>query len=284
MNKETEDIKLKMSRRLITICEMLRDSSKTVSCVADVGCDHGYISIYLVQHGIADRAIAMDVRRGPLSGAESNIEEYGQQGKITTRLSDGLKELSKGEADTVVVAGMGGKLMIKIIEEGKPNALGIRNGILQPQSELPEFRKSIREMGYSILDERIIHEDGKYYFPMRIDFQDGRQKLSEYYLQLASEMEVIILSEQNDTEDKLATSVSCTDKTCTLEQFVRICNRFGEHNILRRDRLLYDFCVHGREVCTTILNNLDQTTHIDRYNEVAEELSDINAVLHLFDD
>lgn len=261
MNKETEDIKLKMSRRLITICEMLRDSERPVSCVADVGCDHGYISIYLVQHGIADRAIAMDVRKGPLSGAESNIEEYGQRDKITTRLSDGLKVLTPGEADTVVVAGMGGKLMIKILEEGKPTVLGISQGILQPQSELSEFRKYLREKGYSILDERVIHEDGKYYFPIKVTFT----------------------SWQNDRDNQGMTDVSCADEISAWEHNTRICDRFGKYNILRRDPVLHDFLIRGREVCLSILQNLDKTGHSERYAEVEEELSDINTVLQLFE-
>lgn len=296
MNKEIEDIKSKMSRRLITICEMLRDSEIPVSCVADVGCDHGYISIYLVSHDIADRAIAMDVRKGPLSGAGSNIEEYGQQDKITTRLSDGLKEVSQGEADTVVVAGMGGKLMIKILEEGNPKALGIRKGILQPQSEIPEFRKYLREKGYSITDEQIVLEDGKYYFPMKVRF------LSESFTETDTNSELTKMSGDYDIALNTATDVSCDlvkDASAgadpaisrvatqisgaTSQETLRICDRFGAHNILRRDPLLRDYCLHGREVCASILKNLVQGSHGKRYTQVTEELSDIEKVLSLFE-
>ena len=85
----------RMSMRLVTIADMLGADGFRPKAVADVGCDHGYISIYLVQSGIADSAIAMDVRKGPLSGAAGNISEYGLDGSIVTRLSDGLKELNK---------------------------------------------------------------------------------------------------------------------------------------------------------------------------------------------
>ena len=130
----------KMSQRLVTVAEMLRDDSGKKLAVADVGCDHGYVSIYLVQSGIASSAVAMDVRQGPLSGASDNIREYGLLDVITTRLSDGLKELKKGEADSLIIAGMGGKLMERLVKEGNLKELGIKTAVLQPQSDLSEFR------------------------------------------------------------------------------------------------------------------------------------------------
>ena len=277
-SSEQENVRSKMSRRLITICEMLKDAgsidtgsegdfpleSPCIGTVADIGCDHGYISIYLVQNRIAHRAIAMDVRRGPLDGARSNIDYYGQQDCITTRLSDGLKALSPDEADAVVIAGMGGKLMMKILEEGNPTALGIKKGILQPQSEIPEFRKYLRDKGYSVLDERIVLEDGKYYFPMKVSFEES----------------MTLTSEKDDTKAFDTTVVS--EKLA--DQEMRIFDRFGGKNILRRDPLLRDYCLHGQEVCTSILSSLDERSHPERYREVSEELSDIRQVLELFGD
>ena len=87
------------------------DMVSTGGVVADIGCDHGYLSIYLLESGKKDRAIAMDVRPGPLSSAEENIRLAGLSDSIELRLSDGLEKLSIGEADTVVIAGMGGPLM-----------------------------------------------------------------------------------------------------------------------------------------------------------------------------
>ena len=104
-----------MSQRLITVADMLKSDGEALKA-ADVGCDHGYVSIYLVQRGIAKSVIAMDVRKGPLSAAGANISEYGLEDLISTRLSDGVKELEKGEANAIVIAGMGGKLMERLIE------------------------------------------------------------------------------------------------------------------------------------------------------------------------
>ena len=148
----------RMSHRLLVLAEMLRhtdsDDAAKISnelndtdkrpVVADIGCDHGYVSIYLVESGIASRAIAMDVRKGPLSGAASNIHDYGLSDYITTRLSDGLKALEPGEADAIIIEGMGGKRMMRILEEGNPAALGACFGVLQPQSDLDEFRKRVQ--------------------------------------------------------------------------------------------------------------------------------------------
>ena len=75
--------------------------------LADIGTDHGYVPIYLVEKGIVPSAIAMDVRRGPLEKAAHNIKVHGLEQLIQTRLSDGLKQLRENEADTVLIAGMG---------------------------------------------------------------------------------------------------------------------------------------------------------------------------------
>ena len=150
-NDANNDVALKMSVRLKEIAELLRSSDKLK--VADVGCDHGYVSIYLVSHGIADECIAMDVRKGPLSGAQENISEYGLEGSIKTRLSDGVKELKSNEADSLVIAGMGGNLMRRILEEGKVKELGIKTAVLQPQSDIADFRNFLRDSGFIITDE-----------------------------------------------------------------------------------------------------------------------------------
>ena len=91
----------------------------TGTCVADIGTDHGYVPIFLVEQGIVRKAVAMDVNRGPLERARIHITEKGLSDRIETRLSDGLKKLNVGEVDTIIAAGMGGGLIIRILEEGR---------------------------------------------------------------------------------------------------------------------------------------------------------------------
>ena len=135
--------------------------------LADVGCDHGYLSIYLVEERIVPSAIAMDVRPGPLSRARENISRYGLEDYIETRLSDGLTKLEPGEGDTLVIAGMGGPLMERILNEGAKVREGFQELILQPQSDLPHFRHFLSEIGWEIVREEMIKEDGKFYPMMK---------------------------------------------------------------------------------------------------------------------
>ena len=123
---------IQLSKRLLAAAGMVTKGN----IVADVGCDHAYTSIYLCQAGIAPKVIAMDVNKGPLVGAKAHVEEAGLSENIDIRLSDGLQRLIPGEADTVLLCGMGGLLMIKIL------------------SDYPEATASLKEL--------ILHEEGKY--------------------------------------------------------------------------------------------------------------------------
>lgn len=150
---------VKLSKRLRAVAEMVTEGNT----VCDVGCDHGFVSIYLVQRGTSPKAVAMDVNEGPLRAAGEHVEEYGLADYIETRLSDGVAALSAGEADTLVCAGMGGRLMRRIMEEGKDKIRQMREIILQPQSEIGMVREYLRKEGYSIADENMVLEEGKYY-------------------------------------------------------------------------------------------------------------------------
>ncbi len=152
-----------LSERLRMLAGMVTVGSR----LADVGCDHGYLSIELVRSGVCPAAIAMDVREGPLAAAGKHIGEAGLSQYITTRLSDGLGECRAGEADALVCAGMGGRLMERILKADMEKARGMRELILQPQSELQQFRLFLRENGFEIIDEDAVFEGGKYYFAMK---------------------------------------------------------------------------------------------------------------------
>ena len=136
--------------------------------VADVGTDHGYIPISLIQSGKSLSAIAMDVNEGPLNRAKDHIEAYGLSDCIELRLSDGVKLLSPGEVDCVVIAGMGGALTVRILEEGRHVFQSLAEFVLQPQSELWKVRQYLCENGYQIIDEDIVMDEGKYYPMMKV--------------------------------------------------------------------------------------------------------------------
>lgn len=152
-----------LSLRMQRVADMVEPCER----VADIGCDHGYVSIYLVEQGIADHVLAMDVRKGPLSRAEANIRQKQLQTRIECRLSDGLERLQPGEADTILLAGMGGPLMIDILTKGSNKRLGTETLIVQPQSDIPEVRRYLHRIGYEITAEDMLQEDGKYYTVMK---------------------------------------------------------------------------------------------------------------------
>lgn len=152
-----------ISRRM----KMLADLVTKGSIAADVGCDHAFLSIYLVQTGKCPGCLAMDVRKGPLSGAREHVAAYGLEEYIETRLSDGLAAYQIGEAQTLVCAGMGGRLMERILTEGGEKTRSFAELILQPQSEIPELRRFLREEGFVILQEDAVIDEGKYYFAIK---------------------------------------------------------------------------------------------------------------------
>lgn len=157
-------MKLPLSDRLLTCCNFVRPGDR----VADVGCDHGFLSIYLVQQGISPAVVAGDVRIGPLSAAKAHVAEHKLEAYIETRLSDGLEKYKPGESDTLICAGMGGPLMQRILMEHREVTDSFKEFVLQPQSELEEFRIFLREHGFLVEDENILCEDGKYYFMFRV--------------------------------------------------------------------------------------------------------------------
>ena len=157
---------MQLSDRLQAVASMVTENSR----LADVGTDHGYIPIYLCEMGKIPSASAMDVKKGPLLRAKMNIERYHMQEKIRTRLSDGVLKLNPDEADSVVIAGMGGTLVMKILEEGKKVLVDVKELVLQPQSELPKVRRFLMENGYVTEREEMVMEDGKYYPMMRVHF------------------------------------------------------------------------------------------------------------------
>ena len=170
----------KLSRRMETVAGLC----KAGRCVADVGCDHGYVSIWLMQNGRFEKAVAMDVRKGPLSAAREHIAAAGLSDRIECRLSDGCEALTEGEADALILAGMGGALTISILKAGADKVGKMRQLVLQPQSEIAEVRRYLALAGFFIEAEEMLEEDGKYYSAFRAvpgAGDEDRDELFFYY-------------------------------------------------------------------------------------------------------
>ncbi len=166
-----------LSERLTAVARMVT----TGLTVADVGCDHGYLAIHLINKGIAPHVIAMDINKGPLEHATLHVTEAGLSERIDLRLSDGLEALDKGEADCVVMAGMGGRLMTDIMTKGSEVLSGVRELIMQPQSDIEYVRRHLEDNGYRIISEDIVFEDGKFYPMMKVIHGEMKLGKDVYY-------------------------------------------------------------------------------------------------------
>ena len=149
-----------MNLRLSTLAQMVDQGAR----VADIGTDHAYLPIQLVKEGKVDYAIASDVAAGPLENAEKDIIAAGLKNKIETRLGSGLETISaKDKIDTVVIAGMGGKLMTNILNEAWSRNFHFATLILEPNVGEPSVREWLSAHKYQIINEKIIAEAGHIY-------------------------------------------------------------------------------------------------------------------------
>ena len=188
---------IKLSARLLTVAGFVRQGSR----IADVGTDHGYIPVYLAQTGRIASALAMDVRSGPLERAQAHVRDYEERERarrqdvwavpIHLRLSDGLKELKPGEADTVIIAGMGGELIIKILDEGRHVWDSVKHWILSPQSEQYKVR------AYLEMHEAMVKDEGKYYTVMSVKrgFMEYESQAHYLYGKILIDKKDVILRE-----------------------------------------------------------------------------------------
>ena len=152
-------MKLPISKRLLCCASMVQPGSR----VADIGTDHGYLGIYLLQSGAARHVIACDLRKDPLENARRNAKLFGVDGEMELRLSDGLEKILPDEVDTVVMAGMGGDLIQKILSQCPWRKREGLQFILQPQSAGNVLRRWLCEDGFEIRREEPV-QDGHFLY------------------------------------------------------------------------------------------------------------------------
>ncbi len=198
-----------LSKRLQTIASFVTIGNK----VADIGCDHGFVPIYLIKQKIAPKAVAMDIGKGPLQRAMEHVQEYHLESQIETRLSNGMEQLEPGEVDSVILSGIGGPLMIQILERGKVVAASLKELILSPQSEIEEVRRYLLAHSFHITKEKMILEDGKYYVIMHVKpnigneketiWEDFEYRYGKYLLENKDEICCSYLNSEKNTKQQL---------------------------------------------------------------------------------
>lgn len=175
--------RLKLSERLRALAELVPAGS----VLADIGTDHAWVPAELLLKGRISRAVAMDIGEGPLARAEAHIAELGLTEQVSLRLSDGFAALKPGEADCVLIAGMGGELMQGILTrglgaDGRPGPAfraGVKRYLFSPHTEWEAFRSYLSAQGFRLTDERMLKEDGKYYLILVCENGDGEAAYRE---------------------------------------------------------------------------------------------------------
>lgn len=176
---------MELSKRLNWIIEKL-DNAKVIM---DVGTDHGYIPIYLVRNGIAEKVIASDINKDPLKKAQINAALDGVSDKIDLRLGGGLAPLKNREAEAVIIAGMGGNLIRDILEADFNKVKNLKYLILQPAQNPEVLREYLYSSDYEILDEDLCLDEGKYYELFKVRHKSGDYiKLESIFYEISPTM------------------------------------------------------------------------------------------------
>lgn len=278
---------INISERLKCVASLVNKGAR----VADIGTDHAYLPIYLVQNGISNKVYACDVRKEPLRRAKLHIDEYGLSDKITTQLCDGLKGINKGDVDTVTICGMGGKLMKNILKAGIDKLGDNTQLVLSAQSELRDFRKYLLETGIDIKSEHMLLEDGKYYFI----FDCVYNTQDEYYLNETNIQQNNIYEHaavagdihnnniHNNDSHKEDYAKEDNDKkkiTAYAEEELR----YGRYLLDNKSEVLYEYLNKELTSCNNIrnslINNKEQSISIkSRIHAIDEDIAVINKAL-----
>ncbi len=172
-----------LSPRLKEVARFVRNGA----CVADVGTDHAYLPIYLLKNGIAEYAVATDVREGPLVHARDNVDFYRVSEKVAIYRTDGLVGIEKYSPDDIMICGMGGELILRIVTECEyTRTPGVRL-LLQPMSSFAEMREGLSESGYAIESESLVRDGHMIYQVAVFVYTGEKSKLSPVELLLGPE-------------------------------------------------------------------------------------------------
>lgn len=281
---------MNLSKRL----RMVADCVTKGNVVADVGCDHAYISIYLVEGKIAPKTIALDVNEGPLLRAQENIASYGFESLISTRLSDGLHKLKPNEVDSIVIAGMGGPLMIRILEEGSECVKTAKELILQPQSEIWRVREYLHNLNFEITKEDMCIDEGKYYTVLHARPQSlwGRTALLHNKPDTTSlfheKPNTTTLSHEKghpaalSREDRESFGEKKEDDT---NQREALYNRYGRYLLEKQHPVLLQFLEKEKAKTLEVKESLKNNSTLkskERYAELLREIDVLDAALEYY--
>lgn len=247
---------IRLSERLQGIADWIEPGSR----VADIGTDHGYIPIWLKQTGRSDYIVAGDIHEGPLQKMRDHLDRWleGDDSGIFLRKGDGLKVIGKGEADTAVIAGMGGLLMIDILSEDPEKTLSVKRFLLQPRNAQDKLRKWLLDNGFTIADEKLVRESRFVW-------------------------EILLV----ETEGAFGSPEEALKKKEAYFKGAEEQYEIGQHLIRRKDPNLPDQIRWKQEILQEILDGAcrsDSTEAKERSREIAEKLQSLERILNYVND
>lgn len=235
---------IELSKRMRSVADMIQPCD----AVGDIGCDHAFVSIYLVEQHRAKRVIASDVRRGPITIAKRNIEAMNLSDQIEIRMGDGLDTIVPGEVNAVVLAGMGGMLMIDILERGEEVVACCDQLVLQPQSDIEKVRRYLAEKGYQLADEQMLIDAGKYY-----NLLDVRVQKDECMTDMPQSG---VQNEDTARQDGQISDAPQSDKLSGSELADDWCYMYGGSLLQKKDPVLRSWLVKQRDTTAGLIDSL----------------------------
>lgn len=247
---------IQLSKRLQYVADFITPGL----VLADIGTDHGFIPIYMVLADKSPKAFAMDINEGPLERATEHIQEKGLEGKIETRLSDGLQKLNGNEAESVLIAGMGGSLVIKILDEGKHALEGVKELVLSPHTEADLVRAYLKTTDFVIEKEGMVIDAGKYYVVIKARRREKNEQGLLY-----------------EKENKAPEGVE-------EELYKTLCTKYGrllleEKNPILKELLTKELGTYNR-IYEGLKNN-ETEAGLKRKSEIQENLEHLNEAINI---
>lgn len=197
---------INLTSRLLKTAELITPCKK----LADIGTDHAYIPVYALQNDLAETVVASDINEGPLNNAAKTVKQYGFEDRVVLRLSDGLENIEETEADAVVIAGMGGELIAKIIGDA-PWLKNNKQIIMQPMTHFEDLRAFLCDNGYKITKEMVVREGKRLYLALSAEYTEEEADFGEWYFYVGN----LIYSNNSDEIEFCNKIVSRLEKKYT---------------------------------------------------------------------
>lgn len=196
-------------------------------CVlADIGTDHAYLPVWLLEQGKIARAIAGDIAEGPCLAAKNTVSMHGMKGKVEVRLGSGLKVLQAGEADCIAIAGMGASTMIEILEADMPLAVEAKRLVLQPMAGAASLRKWLCQNGWCIVAEDLV-ADGRHLYEIIVaergesaSFSDAALEIGPQLMEAKHPLLAQQFAKQINNYKKLLTSMGKSEQARASEKYL----------------------------------------------------------------